>query len=92
MGAQTQNYLQIALYFGAFLVIFYIFILMPRKKQEKKHNEVLAALKRGEKVVTIGGIHGEISKVMDDTVLIKINDNTEIEFLKKAIAYKVEGK
>jgi preprotein translocase subunit YajC len=92
MGTQQQGYLTIALYFGMFLAIFYIFIVMPRKKQEKKHKETLASLKRGDKVVTIGGIRGEISKIMDDAILIKINDNTEIEFLKNAIAYKVEGK
>ncbi len=92
MGTQQQGYLTIALYFGLFLTIFYIFIVLPRKKQEKKHKEVLASLKRGHKVVTIGGLCGEISKIMDDAVMIKINDSTEIEFLKRAIAYKVEEK
>jgi preprotein translocase subunit YajC len=61
---------------------------MPRKKQEKKHQELVEALKRGDKVITIGGIKGEISKVKEETVMLKVSENTEIEMLKKAIAYK----
>ena len=85
-----QGWITIAIYFGVFLVIFYLFIIMPRKKQEKKHDEVLGSLKRGDKIVTIGGIRGEISKVKEDTMLVKVADNTEIEFVKKAISHKVE--
>lgn len=92
MGAQQQGWLTFAIYFGIFLVFFYMFIIMPRKKQEKKHKEVLESLKRGDKVVTIGGIRGEITKVKEDVVLIKTTESTEIEFVKHAVAYKVEEK
>jgi len=92
MAAQQGSWLTIAIYFGGFLGIFYFLIIMPRKKQEKKHKATLASLKRGDRVVTIGGLRGEISKIKEDIVLIKINDSTEIEFLKNAIAYKVEDK
>lgn len=86
----TNEILTLIIYFGAFIAIFYLFIIWPRKKQEKKHSELLASLRKGDKVVTIGGIKGEIAKVKDETFIIRVNDNTEIEFLKKAIAYKVE--
>jgi preprotein translocase subunit YajC len=93
MGLQgQQGWLTIAIYFGVFLGVFYFFIIIPRKKQEKKHKETLESLKRGDRVVTIGGLRGEIAKIKEDVVLIKINDSTEIEFLKNAIAYKVEDK
>ncbi|MDD3365585.1 MAG: preprotein translocase subunit YajC [Syntrophomonas sp.] len=92
MGAQQGSWLTIAIYFGVFLGIFYFFIILPRKKQDKKHKELLANIKRGDLVVTIGGIRGEIAKIKEDTVLIKTNDSTEIEFIKNAIAYKVEDK
>ncbi len=84
-----QGWITVAIYFGVFLLIFYLFIIMPRKKQEKKHDEVLGSLKRGDKIVTIGGIRGEISKVKEDTIMIKVADNTEIEFIKKAISHKI---
>lgn len=86
----TNEILTLIIYFGALIAIFYLFIIWPRKKQEKKHGELLASLRKGDKVVTIGGIKGEIAKVKDETFIIRVNDNTEIEFLKKAIAYKVE--
>ncbi|HWQ74661.1 MAG TPA: preprotein translocase subunit YajC [Syntrophomonas sp.] len=86
-----QGWVTVAIYFGVFLVIFYLFIIMPRKKQEKKHDEVLDALKRGDKIVTIGGIRGEVSKIKEETIVVKVADNTEIEFVKKAISHKLEA-
>lgn len=86
----TNEILTLVIYFGAFIAIFYLFIIWPRKKQEKKHGELLSSLRKGDKVVTIGGVKGEIAKIKEDSVWIRVNDNTEIEFLKKAIAYKVE--
>ncbi|HQA06686.1 MAG TPA: preprotein translocase subunit YajC [Syntrophomonadaceae bacterium] len=83
-----NQWIQLAIWFVLFIGIFYVFIIMPRKKQEKKHQEMVSALKRGEKVVTIGGIKGEIAKVKEETVMLKVSDNVEIEMLKKAIAYK----
>ena len=87
----NSNFLMMAIYFGFFLAIFYFFLVLPRKKQERKHTEMVASLKRGEKVVTIGGVHGEVTRLKDDSIILKVSENTEIEFLKKAIAYKVEG-
>ena len=88
--AAQQGWITVAIYFGVFLLIFYFFIIMPRKKQEKKHDEVLGSLKRGDKIVTIGGIRGEISKVKEDTIVVKVADNTDSEFVKKAISQKIE--
>lgn len=92
MGTQQQSWLTIAIYFGFFLVVFYVLIILPRKRQEKKHKDVLDNLKRGDKVVTIGGLRGEIAKVKDDVFVIKAHDDIELEFVKKAVAYKVEDK
>ena len=91
MNAQQGGWLTVAIYFGVFLLIFYLFVIMPRKKQEKKHSELTSGLKRGDKVVTIGGIKGEVAKVKDNSIVLKVNENTEIEFLKKAIGYKDEN-
>ncbi len=88
MGAQAQSWLSVAIYLGIFIAIFYFFIIAPRKKQEKKHNSLLEALQRGDKVITIGGIKGEITRIKDDTVSLRVNETMQIELLKKAIAYK----
>ncbi len=91
MNAQQGGWLTVAIYFVVFLVIFYLFVIMPRKKQEKKQSDLMSNLKRGDKVVTIGGIKGEVVKVKEDAVVLKVAENTEIHFLKKAIGYKEEN-
>ena len=70
-----------------FIAIFYVFIIQC-KKQQKRHQELLDSLRKGEKVVTIGGIKGEIARIKDKTIWLRVNDNTEIEFLKSAVAYR----
>jgi preprotein translocase subunit YajC len=90
MGADAQSWMSMLIWLGVFILIFYVFLIMPRKKEEKRHKTLLEDLKKGDKVVTIGGINGVVAKIKDDTVTLKVNDDTEIEFLKKAIAYKVE--
>ncbi len=89
MGGE-QNWVGIAVYFAAFIALFYVLIIMPRKKQEKKQKELVESLAKGDKVVTIGGIKGEISKLKEDSVFLKINKEIEIEILRKAIAFRSE--
>ncbi|NLO20841.1 MAG: preprotein translocase subunit YajC [Syntrophomonadaceae bacterium] len=83
-----NEWLSLIAYFAVFIGIFYFLIIMPRKKQEKQHNSLLEALQRGDKVITIGGIKGEITRIKDDAVSLKVNETVQIEVLKKAIAYK----
>jgi preprotein translocase subunit YajC len=77
-------------YFVGFFLIFYLFIIMPRKNQEKKHKKLISEITRGDKVVSIGGIKGTVARVKDDSFIVKVNEDTEIEMLKTAIAYKAE--
>lgn len=77
-------------YMVVFVAIFYFFIIQPRKQQEKKHKSLMESLARGDKIVTIGGIKAEIAKIKEDSVIIKINENTQMEILKSAVSYKVE--
>ena len=70
-----------ALIFG----VFYFLVIMPAKKQQKKKEAMIAALKKGDKVVTTGGIFGTVATVEDQTVLLKISENTKIRISKSAI-------
>ncbi len=85
-----NSWLTVIIYFGVFILIFWLFIIRPRKTQEKKHADMVETLKKGEKIVTIGGIKGEIVRVKEDAVILRIAENTEIEILSKAVAYKVD--
>ncbi|NMA86146.1 MAG: preprotein translocase subunit YajC [Tissierellia bacterium] len=70
----------------AFLVIFYIFAIRPQKKREKEIREMRANLEQGDKVVTIGGVYGEIVKLKEDTVIIEVEPNkTRLEMTRWAI-------
>jgi preprotein translocase subunit YajC len=90
VASQQNAWVQLAIWFGVFLGVFYFFIILPNKRKEKKHGEVVSNLRKGDKIVTIGGIKGEIARVKDDSIFIKVSDNTELEVIKKAIGYKVE--
>ena len=78
--------------FVAIIAIFYFFIIRPQNKKQKETEKMIAALKKGDKVVTIGGIHGVISSTKEKTVVVKVDDNTKIEFNRTAIATVVTDK
>ena len=66
--------------------IFYFLLLAPMRKRQKQHQALLAALKRGDKVVTNGGLLGEIAAVEEKVVHLKLADNVRVRVAKSAIA------
>lgn len=68
------------------LLVFYFLLIRPQKKRDKEAKEMLASLKRGDKIVTIGGIRGTVATVRENTVVIKVEDDVKIEFNKTAIS------
>jgi len=66
--------------------IFYFLLLAPMRKRQKQHQAVLEALKRGDKVVTNGGLMGEIAAVEDKVVHLKLADNVRVRVVKSSIA------
>ena len=72
----------------AIVVIFYFFLIRPQNKKQKETEKMISALKKGDKVITIGGIHGVVSSVKDKTIVVKVDDDAKIEFNKSAIATK----
>ncbi len=69
-------------------VIFYFFMIRPQMKEQKKRREMLSELKKNDKVVTNGGMHGVIVAISDDEVTLKIDDsqNVRVRFTRAAIA------
>ncbi|MBQ0003482.1 MAG: preprotein translocase subunit YajC [Treponema sp.] len=70
----------------AMVAIFYFLLIRPQKKQEKETKKMLDNLKKGDKVVTIGGIYGVVSSLKDNSVVVKVDTDAKIEFTKTAIA------
>jgi preprotein translocase subunit YajC len=72
--------------FVAIIAIFYFLIIRPQNKKQKETQKMLSALKKGDKIVTIGGVHGTIQSVKEQSVVIKVDDSTKIEFSRSAIS------
>jgi len=66
-------------------VLFFFMIIRPQMKQAKEHRNMIAAVEKGDEVVTSGGIVGKITKVTDNFVTIEIAPNTEIAVQKQAL-------
>ncbi len=79
-------------WFGLIFVLMYLLLIRPQRKKQKEHQKLLGELKKGDRVVTSGGMFGTIFAIDDERnrVVLKINDNTRLEFLKSSIAAKVD--
>lgn len=78
--------------FGLVFAIFYFLIIRPQNKRQKETKAMLGALKKGDRVVTIGGIRGTIFSIKDDAVVLKVDDNTKIQFSRSAVGSVLEKK
>ncbi len=71
--------------FGLIFFIFYFMILRPQQKRQKERQKLLNEMKKGDKIITAGGIHGKIIALEDKTALIEISDNVKIKVEKASI-------
>ncbi|MDR2185120.1 MAG: preprotein translocase subunit YajC [Treponema sp.] len=72
--------------FVLIIAIFYFLIIRPQNKKQKETQRMLEALKKGDKIVTIGGVHGVIQSVKESSVIVKVDEGTKIEFSRSAIS------
>jgi preprotein translocase subunit YajC len=85
MSGTGQSGLLSFLPFAIVLAIFYFLILMPMQRRQKKVQEFQASLKVGDKIVTTGGIYGQITRVNDKSVQVQIADKVRIEIARAAV-------
>lgn len=78
--------------FGLVFVIFYFLIIRPQNKKQKETKDMLSRVKKGDRVQTIGGIRGTVHSVGDQTIVLKVDDATKIEFVKSAVANVIVDK
>ncbi len=69
------------------IAIFYFLLIRPQQKKQKHRNSMLGQLKKGDKIVTIGGLHGTILEITNDTVVLRVNDVTKMTFDRSAISH-----
>jgi len=84
--------------FGQFIplilvfLIFYFLVFKPQKDKQKQHKEMVTNLKKNDKIVTSGGMHGTVVMVKDKSVVIRVDENVKIEFDKESISTIVQAK
>ena len=71
--------------FGVIFAIFYFMILRPQQKRQKDRQKLLDGVKKGDKIITSGGIHGKVIGVEDKTLLVEIADNTKVKVERSSI-------
>ena len=72
--------------FGMIFAVMYFFMIRPQIKKQKKEREYRLALKKGDKVVTIGGIHGKINDVKEDTFIVEVMGGNTLKIEKTAVS------
>ena len=73
------------LFFGAIFAIFYFLLIRPQQRQKADRQRMLAGLKRGDRVVTSGGLHGTIIGLTEHTVSLRVADQVKLEFDRSAV-------
>ncbi len=75
--------------FVLIFAVFYFLVILPARKQQRKKDAMIASLKKGDRVITSGGIHGTVAGVEDQALMLKVAENVKIRVAKSAIAGKI---
>jgi preprotein translocase subunit YajC len=85
----AQSLISLVILIVVFGAIFYFLIIRPQRRREREHKKLLQSLKRGDRVVTAGGIYGTIDKIDDDTVILSLEEGAKVRIAKSSIVEKV---
>jgi preprotein translocase subunit YajC len=72
--------------FGLMFAVMWFLIIRPQQKRQKEHQNMVNSLKKGDHIITSGGLHGVIKDVREHTILVKIAENTHVEISRGAVA------
>ena len=71
---------------GAMILIFYLFFIRPQQKKQKAQRNFINELKKGDNVVTMGGVHGKVTDITDLTITLDVDRGTKITFEKHSVS------
>ncbi len=77
---------ELLLFFGSIIGIWYFLVIRPQTKQQSAHRSMVAALKRGDQVITSSGLHGKVAVVDDTTVTLEVSKGVKLKFNKDKVA------
>jgi preprotein translocase subunit YajC len=87
-GLSAGNYTLI-IYIVLFIGIFYFLLIRPGQKQRKQHQELVEAVRKGDEVMTAGGIYGTVTQLKDEYLMVEIAKKTEIKVSRNSIAKRI---
>ncbi len=90
-AGQQPSALPTLLMFGAIILVMWLFMIRPQRKQQKEMQNFRDGLKKGDKVVTVGGIYGEILEVNEKSVLLRVDGDVKLRVDKQALNKDYSG-
>ncbi len=72
--------------FGGIAIVFYFFMIRPQQKKQKEQKKFIEEIKKGDNVVTIGGIHGKVLATDDTTITLEVDKGVKMVFTKSAVS------
>lgn len=84
------NFGLLALYVLGFIAIFYFLAIRPQQRQRKAHDALVSSVKRGDRVITVGGIHGKVKRTEETAIVLEIAKGVDIKVSRRAIAEVVD--
>ena len=85
-GSGSQGVMVQLLFFAAIFAIFYFLLIRPQQKQKRDRETMLAAVKKGDRVVTTSGLHGTVVGLNDHLVTLKVADQVRLDFDRSSVA------
>ena len=89
---QQPGWLSNLVLFGGIAVIFYFFMIRPQQKKQKSQKNFINEIKKGDQIVTIGGIHGKVAETTEETVTLDVGKGAKITFERSAISLEASKK
>ncbi|MFN0157793.1 MAG: preprotein translocase subunit YajC [Bacteroidota bacterium] len=89
-GGGDGGIMSTVIMFALIIGIFYFMILRPQQKRQKERQKLLDSVKKGDKIITAGGLHGTVAGLDEKTVLIQVAENVKMKFERSAVASVVK--
>jgi preprotein translocase subunit YajC len=87
-GTSSSSIIQLVVILAVFAAVFYFMLIRPQRERQARHNELIKGLKRGDSVITAGGIHGEIDSIGDTSMVLTIEGGGKIRIAKSSVVNK----
>ncbi|MFP3974923.1 MAG: preprotein translocase subunit YajC [Chloroflexota bacterium] len=86
----SSGFITMIIFLVLIFAVMYFLMIRPQRKKQSQHSQLIQELQRGDKVITAGGIYGEVDSVTENEVVLKVEDGNKLRFLKNSVVGKQE--